>query len=266
MKNVLVLLHDDAGQEARFQAALDLTRALGGHLTCLDVAITPVLVDDFASFGGAAQLVADERANEARNRARIEARLQVEGLPYDIVETGGFLSGAVREHAGLADLIVLNRAIEDAFPDMEEVAAEVLLKAGRPIVAVPRDARGFDAAGDAIVAWDGSAEAQAALRAAVPLLRLARAVTLIECEDGSVALPAEHAATYLSRHGIKPVVRRIGTAIDLPSTILLDEAETRMAAYVVMGGFGHSRFVEALLGGVTKRMLRESPVPLFLAH
>ena len=60
MKNVLVLMHDDVGQEARFQAALDLTRALDGHLTCLDVAILPVTVDDYAMLGGAALLVADE--------------------------------------------------------------------------------------------------------------------------------------------------------------------------------------------------------------
>jgi len=116
------------------------------------------------------------------------------------------------------------------------------------------------------VAWDGSPQADAALRAAVPLLVKARSVTLTEVRDGSVKTPAEEAAEYLSRHGIKPVIRRESSAIDLPSTILLDTIDTIDAAYLVMGGFGHGRFIEAALGGVTRRMLQECPVPLFLAH
>ena len=91
-------------------------------------------------------------------------------------------------------------------------------------------------------------------------------MAIVECSDGSVKVPAEEAAAYLSRHGIKPIVRRFDTVIDLPSTILLDQIDACKAAYLVMGGFGHSRFMEAVLGGVTRRMLHECPVPLFMAH
>lgn len=266
MKNILVLMHDDEGQEARFLAALDLTRALDGHLICLDVAIAPVVVDDVAAGGMSAILLAEERTHEAANRSRMEARLQVEGVAYDWVDTTGFASHVVSDAAGMADLIVLNRDIKNAYPDMDEIAGRVLLKSGRPVVAVPGNCRRFDAFGPALIAWDGSREAEAALRAAVPLLALAASVTIIECSDGSIKAPAEEAATYLSRHGIKPVIRRLPASIDLPSTILLDEIESRKAAYLVMGGFGHSRFTEALLGGVTRRMLHESPAPLFLVH
>ncbi|MCW3849635.1 universal stress protein, partial [Sphingomonas sp. LB-2] len=173
---------------------------------------------------------------------------------------------AVRDAAGLADVIVLNRDIEHAYPDMEEIVGEVVIKSGHAVLAVPRDAKGFDAYGHAMVAWDGSAQADAALRAAVPLLRHAGTVTIVEVDDGSVKAPATEAAAYLSRHGITPIVRRIGAGMDIPSTILLEQVETYKAAYLVMGGFGHSRFAEATLGGVTRRMLHESPVPLFLGH
>lgn len=266
MKNILVLMHDDEGQEARFQAALDLSRALDGHLICLDVAIAPIVVEDLPAGGMSSMLLAEERAHEVENRSRMEARLKTEGIAYDWVDTTGFASHAVSDAAGMADLIVLNRDIKNSYPDMDEIAGRVLLKSGRPIVAVPGSCRRFDAFGSALVAWDGSREAEAALRAAVPLLALAASVTLIECSDGSIKAPAEEAATYLSRHGIKPMIHRVPASIGLPSTILLDEIESREAAYLVMGGFGHSRLAEALLGGVTWRMLHESPVPLFLAH
>ncbi|MCW3848188.1 universal stress protein, partial [Sphingomonas sp. LB-2] len=117
MKNILVLMHDDVGQEARFQVALDLTRALDGHLTCLDVARPPVVVADYAELGGAAMVLEDERESEAKNRSRMDARLRIEGVPYNWIETTGFASPAVRDAAGLADVIVLNRDIEHAYPD-----------------------------------------------------------------------------------------------------------------------------------------------------
>ena len=267
MKNILVLMHADAGQEARLQAALDLTRALGGHLTCLDVAIMPPFVGDYADFGGSALVMADEQQRERANRTMTEARLEAEDVPYDWIDANGFLSPTVRDSAGLADVIVLNRELSSAhYPDMKEVVGEVLLKSGKPILAVPESARRFNAFGNALVAWDGSREAVVALQAATPLLAKAAMVTILEVRDGSIRTPAEDAAEYLSRHGIKPVIRRESAAMDLPSTVILDAIAGTHAAYLVMGGFGHSRFVEAALGGVSKRMLQECPVPLFLAH
>lgn len=266
MKNVLVLVHDDAGQEARLQAAFDLTRALGGHLTCLDVAVAPPPVIAVDDFGMTATAIADAREKESANRARLEPRILAEQIPFDWVETLGFLSPSIREAAGLADVVVLNRALDAPYPDMREVVGAVLLDGGKPIVAVPEGARGFEVFGHALVAWDGSPQAEAALQAAVPLLQLAREVTILEVDDGSIKLPATNAATYLSRHGVEPAVRREASMIDLPSTLLLDAIENLAANYLVMGGFGHSRFVEAAFGGVTRRMLGECPVPLFLAH
>src|SRR5690606_25280467 len=86
MKNVLVLMHDDAGQEARFQAALDLVRALDGHLTCLDIAVAPAFVGDYADVGGTALLMGEERSRERANRAKLEARLKVEGVSYEWID------------------------------------------------------------------------------------------------------------------------------------------------------------------------------------
>jgi len=266
MKNILVLMHDDEGQEARFQAALDLTRDLDGHLTCLDVSIIPPAIPDYSMLGDHALLTADEQDREAGNRRHIETRLAAEDVPYDWIDVAGGPSAAIRDAAGMADLIVLNRDIKNVYPSMGEIAGSVVLKARRPVVAVPRDSRGFNSRGPVIIAWDGSAEAKAALHAAVPLLRLAAAVTLLECDDGSVKVPAEEAAVYLSRHGITPNIRRIRADIDAPSTILLEQVRSDRPAYLVMGGYGHGRLAEAILGGVTRRMLTECPVPLFLAH
>jgi nucleotide-binding universal stress UspA family protein len=266
MKNVLVLIHDDTGQEARLQAALDFTRALGGHLTCLDVAIIPLMIEDYVPIGGSALLLADELASERTNRARIEGRLANEDVPWDWIDATDGLNAAMCKGAALADVIVINTGLDDAYPDMRRLAGELLVSAETPVLAVPEEARSFDAAGRALIAWDGSKPAQEALQAAIPLLKLAENVTLLEVNDDSLELPASEAAKYLSRHGIEPVIRTIPTAFERASDVILAEARDQRAAYLVMGGYGHGRMLEAVIGGVTKRMLTESPVPLFLAH
>lgn len=267
MKNVLLLLHDDVGQEARFQTALDLTRALDGHLTCLDIAILPALVGDPYFPDGGAILLEDERTREDANRAHIIKRLEHEDVSWDVAEVTGDLAPSLKDAAGLADLIVVNRKL-DAFPypDMPRLVGELVVKSGKPVIAVPDDVRSFNAAGRAIVAWDGSAASMAALQAATPLLRLSESVIIVEIDDDSLQTPAREAAAYLSRHGVHALIRLEKSRGRPAGDILMSEIKDRSSDYLVMGGFGHRRFSEALFGGVTRTLLEKSPVPLFLAH
>ena len=267
MKTVLLLVHDDAGQEARLQAALDVTRALEGHLKCLDVSILPVLLDDFYSGAGEAMLLADEREREGQNRVRLEARLAQEQLPWDWTDIVGTLGSALKDACALTDLIVVNRQLDDfPVPDMREVAGDVVVRSGKPILAVPEASRGFDVCGRVLVCWDGSACASAALHAAVPLLKLAATVILLEVDEDSRESSVEDAAEYLSRHDIHALVRRRHPLTMKHARVILDEIRHEHVDYVVMGGFSHLRFTEGLFGGVTRTMLSEAPVPVFMAH
>jgi len=267
MKDILLLIHDDAGQEARLQCALDIVRAVGGHLSCIDVSLMPV-VADWAYDGSAdAILLEEERSRESANKAKLERRLEHEDVPWTWVDmTGGFVP-CLKEAAALADLIVLNRKLDNfPCPDMQKVAAEILLDTGKPILAVPDDIRRFPVDGRALVAWDGSSHAAAALQAAVPLLRFAAEVILFEIDDGSVRMPAEQAAGLLSHNDIHPRIVRDFALGNPIASILLAGVKVQRADYVVMGAYSHMRMTEALFGGATRRMLSESPVPVFLAH
>lgn len=267
MKNILLLIHDDAGQEARFQAALDVTRALGGHLKCLDVTPLTVFPGDAYGSDGSVLMLEYERTQEAANKARLLQRLAVEDVSWEWSDITGGMEECIEQAAGLADLIVVNRQLDEyPIPDMRNIASGLIVKSGVPVLAVPQDAKGFRVAGSALVAWDGSPEASSALTAAVPLLKLAGSVTIFEVEDGTVKSPADEAASYLSRHDIHPVVVREPAEHELTSGRVLAKANSRRFDYLVMGGFGHHRMTEALLGGVTRRMLTKSPIPLFLAH
>lgn len=267
MKNVLLLVHDDPGQEARFQAALDLTRALGGHLTCLDVTVMPVVAGDFYAASVEVGLLAEEREREANNRERLEQRLAREDVSWSWIDVTGQIASSLADAAKMADVVVVNRSLDSTpAPDMRYVAGEVVIASGKAVVAVPEDTRGLHLAGAAMVAWDGSKESMKALQSAVPLLRLASTVTLVEVDDGSIETVAEEAAVYLSRHDVHPVVVRPPADLLPIGDTLLAEAERIGANYIVMGGFPHGRLVETLFGGVSREMLTECPTPVVMQH
>lgn len=267
MKNVLVLIHDDAGQEARLQAAIDLTRACDGHLTCLDVAMVPPTVTDYELVGVGTMMVEDEVAAERANRARIEPRILDEELPFTWAEATGDAALCLAEASALADVIVVNGDLADrVYPDMFSITSELIASGRVPVLAVPETARGFDPHGSALVAWDGSRDAEAALRAALPLLTKADSVTLFYVDDGSIKVQATEAAAWLSRHGVSAGLRREPALAEKPWTVIMTEAQQSGADYIVMGGFSRARWMEAAFGGATRSLLKETTIPLFIAH
>lgn len=265
MKNILLLVHDDEGQEARLQTALDLARALEGHLSCVDVTVLPAPVGDYYSGVGEAMLLADEREREDKNKLVIEKRLAVEGVSWDWVDIVGTLAEGVIECAEMADIIVVNRKLDSfPYPDMRDVASRIVMKARKPIIAVPETAKRFEPA-RALIAWDGQASVEATMRGCVPLLALATDVRILMVRDGSTQIQPIEAAEYLSRHGIHPSVHIIDDGLQAPDALIMAECADWRADYVLMGAYGHGRLMETF-GGVTKRMLANSKVPLVLGH
>lgn len=147
MKDILVLVHHDAGQDARLRAAVDLARRLGGHLTCLDVTKLPATFG--TEFAAGAMLLEQESRREHHNRDVVQSWLTRQGAPWTWLDCTGSLASSVIDAAGLADLIVLNRRLDDAmWPDMRDVTANVLMHLHNPIVAMPEDAEDLPSRGD----------------------------------------------------------------------------------------------------------------------
>lgn len=267
MKTILLLAHNDPGQEARLQAAVDIVHAVDGHLTCLDVAILPTMIgSDYVGDVGAATLFADAVAREGANRTHLEFRLMHEDVRWDWIEASGAIAPCLRSASELADLIVVSRQLDDfPLPDMRAAAGALIIKSGKPLLAVPPGLARFDLT-RALIAWDGSVCAAAALRAAVPLLAFARQVTILQIAGAANDAPAEDAAAYLSRHDIHAIVEHQENGEVPVADQIVARATEVGAGYIVMGGFGHLRFVEALFGGTTRALLAHSPLPLFLAH
>jgi nucleotide-binding universal stress UspA family protein len=266
MKNILLLVHDDDGQEARLQAALDVVRALEGHLTCVDVTPPVVIAGDLLVGFGTGAIISDERQAEARNKAMLIARLREEDVNWNWIDAYGEFADRLLDAAAIADLIVLNKQLHDtSLPHHRDVASDLLIHARTPILAVPPHLRQFNPSGRALIAWDGQASVIATMRACTPILRLASDVHLFMARESGDAADASEAATYLSRHGIHANIHVLENALAPIEQLICEEAALRRADYILMGAYSHGRLVETF-GGVTKRMLKNLALPLLLGH
>ncbi|MEO0062551.1 MAG: hypothetical protein RLZZ08_1111 [Pseudomonadota bacterium] len=271
MRSILLHAHRDASFESRFQAALDVARQFDGHLTCLQsVSYDIALPGDF--YGTLAAEMIPVTAEEARRfREEMEARLQAEDIRWNWVEEAGMADSRLLEHAALADLVVLGATPPEADRRGPSQLVGTLALHGRaPLLVVPRHFRDFSVGGPALVAWNGSPEASRALRAAVPFLARSSKVWLASVAepeaDGPFDLPPLKGAEYLARHGIDCEVVELPKAPEGIAATLAEAAQAREASYMVMGAYGHSRVMEVLFGGVTRRTLADPALPLLLTH
>jgi len=118
-----------------------------------------------------------------------------------------------------------------------------------------------------MVAWDGSAPAARALGDAMPMLARARRVEVVVVDDGpdGDTIPGSDAQRHLKRHGIEAGLRRLTGTRDVADTLLSQASDTG-ADLLVMGGYGHSRFREFILGGATEGVLASMTLPVLMAH
>jgi nucleotide-binding universal stress UspA family protein len=176
---------------------------------------------------------------------------------------------ALAVQARYADLVVVSQTdIEDADARLTPgLPAYVMLTSGRPVLVVPY-AGSFPKLGSRVlVAWDGGMEATRALANALPILERAAQVTVavFNPDDGHGSEPGADIALYLARHGVKVEVNALHTRISTGDA-LLSLAADQQADLIVMGGYGHTRLRELLLGGVTDTILRTMTAPVLMAH
>ncbi|MEH6758049.1 MAG: universal stress protein [Parasphingorhabdus sp.] len=270
MKSVLLYINDDTGLEARLQAALDLTRAIGGHLNCLRAnPYNPQMAFDGVTGMSVVYDVAKlTREADEKLRSYIEGRMADEDVPWDYEEANASPARGLARHSALADIMVLSSASGDRNNVLPVgILGDVLFNTQVPALVQPDDMKKFDATGTAIVAWNGSFESGNALRAAVPLLQLASAVHIVTVdEDKDHDLPPLAASEYLSRHGITSEIHSMSAKKPSVQEVLLSTIDALKASYLVMGAYGHSRAREFLFGGVTRSLFLDCPVPLIVSR
>jgi nucleotide-binding universal stress UspA family protein len=143
-----------------------------------------------------------------------------------------------------------------------------LFGSGRPVVIIPDIYRGGATFERIMVCWDGSRSAARAIGDAMPFLERSAAVEVVIVGDRpkSSEIPGADIAQHLARHGTNAEVREIVAPGVDAANVLLSHAADSSVDLIVMGGYGHSRFREFVLGGVTRSILSRMTVPALMSH
>lgn len=273
MRSILLHIYEDDCLEARFQTALDMTRHFDAHLTCLYA--MPYEFSMPGDFYGsmAAQLAAEQQKSARRIREKFKKRLASEGVQWDWIESGGSATSFIQRHAPLSDIVIFGAHNPAGNVDTPSLLVSDLIGQLRPpMMIVPANMGPFVLEVPAMVAWNGTAEASHALVAALPMLKVASRVHVLEVQEENssenrTTLPATEAAEFLARHGIESeIVQLPRDPAESIAATLLSAATMRNAGYLVMGAYGHSRLRERIFGGVTRELLKDPKIPLILSH
>ncbi len=273
IRRILVHVEPGAAGERRLKYALSMAREFGADLTGISVLLSPAAMA-YAMMGEAQILAAASDASErscAAARELFEQATADTGIKVEWHEAAGIPAEVVRAEAALADLVILGRSDrhdpDSAFYDLSP--ADVILGCGRPVLVVPSNGPEEFRAVRTLVAWKSTPQAARAVHDALPILETGLEVVLAEIVDDRSARPyevsAEAMANHLRAHGLKVAIRRIARAGDA-GDLLIQLAEENRCDLIVAGAYGHSRFREWALGGVTYSLLHHANIPCLLSH
>lgn len=271
-----LLVHVDTSPSApdRIRLALGLAQAAGAHLvgsalTGISRFVTPAMTA--AGDTRLAERCAALRRDATLALQRFDALVRADGLASSEARlVDDDVDGGMAQQARYCDLVIVGQSGGGVPPGQRDDLPEYLLLTGaRPVLVVPCAGHPGPLTGPALVAWDGSPEATRAVTGALPLLRAAAATTVAGFGDGAGPTedgdPCAHLAAWLGRHGIAARIGHPPSGGDVGEALLSTAADMG-AGLLVMGGYGHARYRELLLGGVTATVLREMTLPVLLAH
>lgn len=271
------LLRADA-DEAALDAAAALARAFGARVNALATLEHPFpLVTEFGYVpveSGQRELEASRAAAEARCAAARERLARAE-VPAEVRLADALLLWSEETaalHARHADLSVLGRpGPDDASPRFGLTFKSLLMQSGRPVLVVPPGARLAAPVRRAVIAWKPTAEAARAAHEALALFGPGAEVDvlMIDPEPGEARhgdQPGADLAAHLARHGLRMNVLAQPREGRSDGAAILRHVAESGAELLVMGGYGHARWREVVLGGATRAVLDGMRTPVLFSH
>jgi nucleotide-binding universal stress UspA family protein len=275
IKDLIVTLRVAGARDVAGPYAISMAETFGAHAAGVAFAYEPVIPPTLMGTVPASFIEDQQAENEkaaADARARFDEAARRAGVSFESWSTSASVPGSADRFGAMArrfDLSVVAQAEPDKLAPEEIIIEGALFGSGRPVVVVPYIQKAGVKLDRVMIAWDASRAAARAVGDAMPLLERAGAIEVVIVTNErpkSDEIPGADIGRHLARRGLKVEVKRIvATDIDVASALLSHAADTG-ADFMVMGGYGHSRLREFVLGGVTRGILKSVTIPTLLSH
>jgi len=273
--SLIVYVDDEPDNTQRIEQAAALATAHGAHLIGVSACAPETPMADAYGAGilmGEVMTAQHERAESALKGAeeRFREIATKAGLSCEWRADVGDPTSLLVKHARAADVLIVGRDSANASGWRAPIPSDLTMRAGRSVLIVPPNPARPVAGAPVLLAWTDSRESRLAAVAAIPLLREAESVRVLElCDpedmDGARLRTAD-VATWLNRHGVRAEADARAHDDRAAGRRLLDCAAEMKAGAIVSGAWGHARMRQWIFGGVTQTLITESPVALLLAH
>ena len=271
IKDILVNLSYGTSQDGVSNYALSVAETFGAHIVGIAFSHPVGGIGLPTNFSRPQQAEAQERAESVA--AAFGETASRAGVSAETRRIGAGIGDVPAQFAHIArrfDLSVIGQfEIGRDHPTKNVVIEATLFESGRPVLIVPfiqRDRLKLD---HVMVCWDGSRAAARAVADAMPFLTRSGKASIVVADIQSAKsadLPGADIAIHLTRHGVNVTIERIPVSkIDVSNAILSYAADT-YPDVIVMGGYGHSRLREFILGGTTRGMPASMTKPTLMSH
>lgn len=275
IKDILVNL--SLGDRGGFagEYAISIAAAFEAHVAGIAFLYDPVIPLSGAGYIPADVIDTQERDNANATKAAADRFAQAAahaGVSAEPLTLSTSVAGAGEQFSRLArrfDLVVVGQAEPETNAIEEVISEAALFESGRPIIIVPYIQKTPLKLDRVMVCWDGGQQAARAVADAMPLLERAGRVEVVIVADESGTegeIAGADMGQHLARHGLNVEVKRMTMGDIDVADVLLSHAADIAADLIVMGGYGHSRLREFVLGGVTRSILGSMTVPVFMSH
>ena len=274
-KDLVVNLTVGTDRDPAAQFAVSIAAAFEAHIAGIAFAYDPVITPNVMDGLSVAWVDTQRAENLAAAREavdRFEAAAKRESLSAEhrIIEASlGKAANLFGRLARRFDLAVVGQTDPERMLPNELLIEAALFESGRPAVVVPYIQKEGLKLDRVLVCWDGGRSAARAISDSMPFLKRAKAIEIVMVASGNGTadeLPGVDLGEHLARHDLDVEIKRLIAADVDVGDVILSYAADRAADFIVMGGYGHSRLREFVLGGVTRRILQSMTVPVFMAH
>jgi len=277
IKDIVLHLSTRTNHPGTLDYAVSVARAFGAHLAGVAFALDPIVPPAMGVGDAVPPAWIDEQRAQAKAAAdaavaAFEEAARRDGISAESRCLDASLAGAATLFGEIArrfDLSIVRQAEPAAGPLEELIVEAALFESGRPVLVVPYVRKEPLRLDRVMVCWDGSRSAARALGDAIPLLGRAKAVEVVSVlgdRGKSDEIPGADIAAHLARHDLEVDVARIPPIESDVMDAILSHAADAGTDLLVMGGYGHSRLREFILGGVTRGILKTMTVPCLMSH
>jgi nucleotide-binding universal stress UspA family protein len=274
LKDISVLLPVDRPAGALIECAASVASLFESHLdgiACVYQALNPMIASEAAAVVMAAQYESSvEQVALVLDQFEIAARrLNIPHSAKSTFNVSYAATRAVTEMSRLYDLNIVPQTDRSNPSQTDFLSEAVLFGSGRPVLMVPYITKGPIKTDRVLICWDGGVPAARAVHDAMPFLRKAKSIEIVavnENEDAAGEITSAALTTHLARRDLPAKTFRLTAETPNIHNAILSLAADNDTDLIVMGGYGHSRLREFILGGTTRGMFESLTVPALISH